>query len=62
MIINEEYIMRQHKDDIAVCRRCHRKLKDETSKKLGFGKVCYKKYINQSKVYLFDIDGGSKND
>lgn len=55
MIINEEFIMPQHKDDSVICKRCHRKLKDETSKKLGFGKVCYEKYINKQKTYLFDI-------
>lgn len=45
------------KTDEYICRRCHRKLKDETSRKLGFGKVCYKKYIQKSTVYLFDMEG-----
>lgn len=40
-----------------ICRRCHRKLKDELSKELGFGPVCYKKHIEkQSKNYLFELD------
>ena len=43
------------------CKRCHRKLKDETSKRLGFGKICYNKYINSKKKYLFEIEE-SKNE
>lgn len=39
-----------------ICRRCHRKLKDEKSKELGFGKICYEKYINRKKVYLFEME------
>lgn len=43
-------------EDIKVCRRCHRKLKDEKSKKLGFGKICYQKYLKRKKSYLFDME------
>lgn len=25
------------------CLRCHRKLKTETAKQLGYGKICYEK-------------------
>ena len=39
-----------------VCKRCHRPLKDEISKKLGFGRICYQKYLNRKKVYLFDME------
>lgn len=39
-----------------ICKRCHRKLKDEQSKKLGFGPICYQKYIQKSKNYLFDME------
>ena len=39
-----------------ICKRCHRKLKDEKSKELGFGKICYKKYLNRKKVYLFEME------
>lgn len=38
-----------------VCNRCHRPLKTEQSKKLGFGATCYKKYLQKKKVYLFDF-------
>ena len=38
------------------CNRCHRKLIDEKSKKLGFGKVCYKKYLAKKKTYLFEME------
>ena len=40
-----------------LCRRCHRKLKDPDSKKLGFGKICYKKYLKEQKNYLFKMEG-----
>lgn len=43
-------------EESVYCRRCHRKLKDENSRKLGFGKVCYKKYNDKRKTYLFDIE------
>lgn len=39
-----------------LCKKCHRELKDIQSKKLGFGPVCYKKYMNRKKVYLFDME------
>lgn len=39
-----------------ICKRCHRKLKDDTSKKLGFGPICYKKYLQRKKTYLFDME------
>ena len=39
-----------------ICRRCHRKLKDDKSKELGFGPVCYKKYLKKKKSFLFDIE------
>ena len=42
--------------DNKICKRCHRKLKDERSKELGFGKVCYQKYLNKKKTYLFDME------
>lgn len=38
-----------------ICKRCHRKLKDDKSKELGFGPICYKKYLNIKKTYLFDM-------
>ena len=42
-------------EEIKRCRRCHRELKDEQSKELGFGKICYTKYMNRTKTYLFDM-------
>lgn len=42
-------------NDVIVCRRCHRKLKDEESRKLGFGKTCYKKYLKRKPNYLFEV-------
>ena len=37
------------------CKRCHRKLKDIHSRELGFGKICYEKYKNNTKIYLFSM-------
>lgn len=42
-------------DEVIICRRCHRKLKDAESKKLGFGKTCYKKYCKRKPTYLFEV-------
>lgn len=39
-----------------LCTRCHRELKDSNSKKLGFGPICYKKYLQKKKVYLFEMN------
>lgn len=39
-----------------ICRRCHRKLKTEESKRLGFGKTCYKKYLARKRTYLFEMN------
>jgi hypothetical protein len=39
------------------CLRCGRKLKSEESKKLGFGKVCWEKWQNETaSKKLFEID------
>ena len=61
MVIMEE----NQENQIKYCKRCHRKLKDEKSKELGFGKICYKKYIqaNQKKNYLFEVayEGNKEN-
>ena len=43
-------------EHINICRRCHRKLKDEKSKQLGFGKTCYQKYIKRKRHYLFEME------
>ena len=42
--------------DIKYCKRCNRKLTDEKSKQLGYGKVCYKKIQSVTKNYLFDLE------
>ena len=49
-----------NEEEIILCRRCHRKLKDEESKKLGFGKICYQKYKKRNHNYLFDIPKGDE--
>ncbi len=43
------------KDKIETCRRCGRKLKTEKSIKLGFGRVCYQKYLEeQARIGFMD--------
>ena len=44
------------KDTDKFCRRCGRKLKDENSKKLGYGKVCYAKIKKQNCEFLFEME------
>lgn len=48
--------MEREDNEILRCKRCHRKLKDENSKHIGFGKVCYEKWKKLEQNYLFDID------
>ena len=45
---------------VILCKRCHRKLKDEISKKLGYGKICYQK-IKKHNNYLFKIEEDDKD-
>ena len=48
------------KDEHKYCMRCHRELKDIESKKLGFGKICYSKYIKKKPIYLFEMGGNNE--
>ena len=52
----EKNHLTQEDTDSVICRRCHRKLKDEESKQLGFGKICYKKYLKRKPNYLFEVN------
>jgi len=51
----------EEKDEVKYCKRCHRELKDDKSRQLGFGKICYNKYIKKEKNYLFTM-GVNKNE
>lgn len=51
---DQEFII--GKEDKKYCKRCHRELKSEKSKKLGYGDVCYKKSINHKSLYLFELE------
>ena len=43
------------------CLRCGRKLKSESSKELGFGKVCWEKYNSEDNyMELFHIEEEKK--
>ena len=44
------------KTETNICKRCHRKLKDEESIQLGFGRICYQKQLQHQKIYLFDME------
>lgn len=50
-------------EEIKICRRCHRRLKDLESKERGFGKTCYKKYLESIsyKRRLFNIEEVQNN-
>lgn len=48
-------IMEAEDKSSRLCKRCHRELKDEKSKNLGYGPICYKKYLKVHKTYLFDM-------
>ena len=43
-------------EEVKRCRRCHRELKDLESRKLGLGKICYNKYTQSKKLYLFNME------
>lgn len=44
-------------DGIVFCKRCHRRLKGEKSKMLGYGPSCYEKAKKQlKKNYLFKLE------
>ena len=43
-------------EEISICKRCHRKLKDEKSKKLGYGITCYKKVSKRNSLFLFELE------
>jgi protein-arginine kinase activator protein McsA len=45
------------------CKRCGRKLKSEASKELGFGCVCYRKYMTENKLKpLFIMQKGNTDE
>lgn len=45
------------------CRRCGRKLKNEESIELGFGTICYQKYLAETKLKpLFTIRKENKDE
>lgn len=46
----------EEKEEVKYCRRCHRKLKDDKSRQLGFGPVCYEKQLINQKNYLFTME------
>lgn len=44
------------------CLRCGRKLRTESSKELGFGKICWEKYNNEDNYkQLFKMDSELSN-
>jgi hypothetical protein len=51
----------EEENKIKICRRCHRKLKDEKSILLGYGATCYKKIKKHKETYLFEMEDGNQN-
>ena len=49
-------VLKLSENENNLCRRCHRKLKDAESIKLGFGKICYQKQSQHQKTYLFAME------
>lgn len=46
-----------------ICKRCGRKLKNPESIEIGFGKICYQKYMAESLLKpLFDVKQGEVNE
>lgn len=46
-----------------ICRRCGRKLKTPASVEVGFGTVCFKKFMSESALKpLFIVGGGDHNE
>ena len=43
-----------------ICKRCHRPLKDEKSKQLGYGKICYQKITKKNSLYLFEMEDNNE--
>jgi len=41
------------------CLRCHRKLKTEEARKLGYGKICFEKMPAYKVINLLDVCEGS---
>ena len=53
----------EQKTKYVYCLRCHRRLKSEESKELGYGKTCIKKMAETRIIYkpLFDIQNRHEN-
>ena len=50
------------KDEFEFCLRCHRKLKNEEARKIGYGKVCLKKVKEQKpKATLFKVTNSNSD-
>jgi hypothetical protein len=46
-----------------ICKRCGRKLKNPESMEVGFGKICYQKFMAESLLKpLFDVKQGEVNE
>lgn len=51
---NQNYLIPEQRSD--TCRRCGRKLKTPASVEIGFGAICYKKFMAESLLKpLFEV-------
>ncbi|MCK9444590.1 MAG: DUF6011 domain-containing protein [Tissierellaceae bacterium] len=60
---NQNYSIPQEKSSrMDICKRCGRKLKNPESIEMGFGKICYQKFMAESLLKpLFVISKKEKN-
>lgn len=49
------------KEEFEYCLRCHRKLKNEEARKIGYGKVCLKKSKEKPKASLFTVTSSNSD-
>lgn len=42
------------------CLRCHRKLKNEEARKIGYGKICLEKSKHNNQKPLFEVGGADE--
>lgn len=45
--LNQNYSTREN-SRMGICKRCGRKLKNPESMEVGFGKICYQKFMAES--------------
>lgn len=52
----EANLKTENENQPKLCKRCHRKLKDDNSILLGYGPTCYRKVKSHTETYLFKME------